>query len=159
MVKMTFKEFITEDHHQVEIDIDPKVALLQLEKVNEDLEAVTARPFQNSAVFINAVRGTLERYGILLPPYSNIQQLSLEGETVYALGESGMFVYMVWNLSDEHALEGYAQIVNSEDLEDLKQQNAPEENFKEPSELKVSDWRRYPPARRDDDSGNDSEYI
>jgi hypothetical protein len=161
IMRKTFKEFITEEHQRVEIDIDPKLALLQLDKANEDLEAVTLRPFQNSAVFVNTVRGTLERYGIVLPAYSNMQQLSLEGETVYALGSSGMFVYMVWNLNDEQVLEGYAQIVNQEDLDDLKELNASSDEGiqREPSALKVSDWRRYPPARRDDDSGNDDEYT
>lgn len=155
---LSFKEFLNEEHQ--EIDINPEFALTQIDKINEDLEAVTAKSFVNSALFVNAVRGTLERYGIVLPAYSNMQQLTLEGETVYALGESGYHVYMVWNLDEDHACEGYATIADHEELEDLYSLNDEDE---EPTEGKPdgepSEWMKYPKARRDDDSGNDAEYA
>lgn len=154
----SFKQFVAEET-EIHIDVTPDLALSNLDKLNEDLDAVTAEPFVNSALFVNSVRGTLERYGIVLPAHSNMQQLAMEGEWVYALGESGHFVYMVHNLDPEGAVEGYAQIVNQEELDDLASLGGidtvePEPNNKEPSE-----WMKYPKARRDDDSGNTNEYA
>ena len=153
----SFKQFINEEE-EIHIDVSPDLALSNLGKLNEDLDAVTAEPFVNSALFVNAVRGTLERYGIVLPAHSNMQQLSMEGEFVYVLGESGHYVYMVHNLDPEGAVEGYAQVVDQEELNDLVSLGSidtvePESNNKEPSE-----WMKYPKARRDDDSGNSNEY-
>lgn len=156
---LRFKEFINED--RVQIDVNPEFALSSIDKANEDLEAVTKNPFVNSSMFINAVRGTLERYGIVLPAHSNLQQLSLEGEMVYVLGNSGHYVYMVHNLDPNGGVEGYATIVNETDLRELSHMDfdnddgmdAPQNN-NEPSE-----WAKYPKARRDDDSGNTDEYA
>jgi hypothetical protein len=160
---LRFKEFVTEEH-TVEVELDnvtPDVVLSHLDKANEDLDRVTAEPFVNSAIFVNAVRGTLERYGIVLPAHSNMQQLSMEAEYTYAIGDSGHYVYIVHNLNPDGYVEGYAQVVDSEELEDLKSMNADEEgaeadddNSSEPTE-----WMKYPKARRDDDSGNTNEYA
>lgn len=151
---LRFKDYIKEEEH-IELDVNPEFALTQVDKINEDLDAVTANSFVNSALFINAVRGTLERYGIVLPAHSNMQQLALEGETVYALGDSGHYVYMVWDLDENHSVEGYATIANHEELDDLISLDGDEE---EPVEVERIP-RRLPPAARDDDSGNTNEYA
>jgi len=156
---LRFKEFLNEEEQA--IDIDPEFALTQVDKVNEDLEAVTAMPFVNSALFINAVRGTLERYGIVLPAYSNMQQLSLEGETTYSLANTEYSVYMVWNLDEDHGVEGYATLANQEELADLATLNDDDED-EIPTDGKPdqpTEWMKYPKARRDDDSGNTAEYA
>lgn len=153
----SFKQYFTESTH-ISIDIDPEYALSQVEKINEDLDAVTEPTFVNSGIFVNAVRGTLERYGIVLPPHSNMQQLSLEGEWVYELGESGHYVYMIHNLNDEGLVEGYATICDEEELGDLASlgwDEDEEDDVEEPTEVR----RRLPPAARDDDSGNTAEYA
>lgn len=159
---LRYKEFITEEEMTVAIDTDTKLLLSHLDKANEDLDSVTEAPFLNSALFVNTVRGTLERYGVILPTESNLQQLSMEGEVVYALGESGYFVYMVHNLNPEGNVEGYAQIVNEEDLNDLKAELGDYDNDEEIADGEtssdVSNWAKYPKARRDDDSGNTNEY-
>jgi hypothetical protein len=152
-----FRKFLEEEEY-VAIDVDLKNSPLgDIEKINEDLDAVTANSFANSGVFVNAVRGTLERYGILLPAESNMQQLALEGEYIYALGDSGQYVYMVHNLDDNGSVEGYANIVDGDELEDLKELNDDEPT--EDVEPQVSDWAKYPKARRDDDSGETAEYA
>jgi len=155
---LRFKEFINEET-EVQLDIDPKLALSNLDKANDDLDKVTDTTYRNSATFVNAVRGTLERFGILLPAESSMAQLSMEGEWVYALGESGMYVYMVHNLNNEGAVEGYATIVNESDLNDLLAlKGESDESIPEPdSNPGKLPW--YPKARRDDDSGNDNEYA
>lgn len=155
---LRFKEYLEEDH--VVIDVDPNYTLSNIDKANEDLDAVTEHPFVNSALFVNAVRGTLERYGVILPAHSNMQQLSLEGEWVYQLGDSGHYVYMVHNLDNEGAVEGYAQIVDQEELEDLVDMEGDDDDTAvEPKDSGPTEWMKYPKARRDDDSGNTNEYA
>lgn len=117
---LKFKEYITESE-EIVIDTTADLALMSLEKMNDDLDAVTDTTFLNSSIFVNAVRGTLERFGILLPPFSNMQQLAMEGETVYTLGETGYFVYMVHNLDPNGYVEGFAVVVDEADLTDLAQ--------------------------------------
>lgn len=157
---LRFKEYVTEEH-TAEVDLDnvtPDYVLSHLDKANEDLDKVTEQPFVNSALFVNAVRGTLERYGIVLPAHSHMQQLSLEAEYTYAIGESGHFVYMVHNLNPEGYVEGYAQIVDADELQDLKAMNDDWDEDEVPADAETP-MHKYPPARRDDDSGNTDEYA
>ena len=150
---LKFKEFLYEQEDLV-IDDVPNQALIQIDSINDELDTVTNTPFVNSAIFMNTVRLTLERYGIIIPPGYEVPMLSLESESAYALGESGYYVYVVHNLDDDGNVEGYAQLVNLEDLNDLMSSEMVSSNTPEPEEN-----RRYPAARRDDDSGNDAEYA
>ena len=154
---LSFKQFITEENVDVPVDIELKNAPLgDIEKINADLDAVTEDPFVNTALFVNAVRGTLERYGILLPEAHQWQALDMEGEYTYSLGDSGHYVYMVHNLSPEGHVEGYATIATQDELNALADLgNVGGDEVSEPPETKP--WT--PPARRDDDSGNDAEYA
>jgi hypothetical protein len=156
---LKFKEFLKEEPIHISINTDTDLLKSHLDKCNEDLEAITAITFVNSALFVNAVRGTLERYGILLPAESNMQQLSMEGEFVYALGESGLYAYAVHNLDPQGNVEGYAQIVDRADMEELVALDAEEGNLDDPTVNEPSEWMKYPKARRDDDSGNTDEYA
>lgn len=164
---LNFKEFITESvectDRGTEIAApDQKLLMNNLAKINQDLDAVTEHPFVNSALYVNAVRGTLERYGIILPAASNMQQLSVEGETIYTLGDSGWYIYMVHNLNKEGYAEGYAQIVDEDELDDLAaDEAAAPEDVVQPAPSGSAPPRKpwIPPARRDDDSGNDNEYA
>lgn len=143
-----FKEYITESE-EIVIDTTADLAIASIEKVNDDLDAVTDTTFLNSSLFVNAVRGTLERFGILLPPFSNMQQLAMEGETVYTLGETGYFVYMVHNLDPNGFVEGFASIVDHEDLNDLAHlstMGALDGEEIEPTESPVKPW--IPPDRK-----------
>jgi hypothetical protein len=156
----SFKEFITEQEELV-IDTNAELVVPNLDKVNEDLDAVTEAPFVNSAVFMNAVRGTLERYGVILPASYVMPMLSAEAETVYSLGDSGLYLYICHDLHDG-LVEGYAQIVTEEDLDDLMSMEDDEDVDSE-EETKDSAARTHfelPAKRRsNDDSGNDSEYA
>jgi hypothetical protein len=157
-----FKDYLNEMTH-VEIDVQPEAWIHQLDKMNEDLEKVTAQPFLNSALFVNMVRGTLERYGILLPPFNNMQQLSMEAEVVYALGESGHFVYMVHNLDPHGNVEGYAQVVTQDDLDALGSMDAggSDEGYTDDGDntLDAINRMRRQVRRSNDDSGNNDEYA
>lgn len=118
---LSFKRFLKEQE-TIEISNSPDKNLLEenLELINNDLDAVTDKPFVNNLVFINAVRGTLERYGIVLPHGYEMLVTVLESEITYSMdNDSGYYVYIVYNLNSDGYVEGYAQIVNEEDLDDL----------------------------------------
>lgn len=116
---LTFKEFLSEKTH-VSIDIQADSGWLKrVPEINKDLLGVLAKPFLNSALFVNACRGTLERYGILLPAYQAIQQVSMEGDVVYALGNSGHYVHMVHNLDCDGFVNGHCKILDQAELDSL----------------------------------------
>lgn len=154
---LKFKEFITEQE-DLNLDVDGSVVLKVVDEVNVALDLVTARPFVNSAVFMNAVRSTLERYGIVLPPSVVMPMLSTEAETVYSLGDTGMYLYIVHN-QDEAGVDGYAQIVDEDELGDLQSMSQMEGEDDE-MEDDAAARRWIPPDRRhaSDDSGETSEY-
>lgn len=149
---LKFKEYITEQEDMVIDDVSDH-ALNQIDTINQELDTITENPFVNSAIFVNTIRSTLERFGILLPPGYEMPLLSIQAETAYALGESGYYLYMVHS-TEEAGVEGYAQIVNKEDLDDLM--SAEMSDVSSGDEQRIRRW--IPPARRDDDSGNTSEY-
>lgn len=176
-----FREYLSEAEH-VELSVDSAVWEPQLDKMNFDLEAVTSEPFLNSALFVNAVRGTLERYGILLPAHSNMQQLSVEAEVVYDLVDdltsnrqdytqggdekdsvNPRYLYMVHNLDPNGNVEGYAQIVNQEELDALGSMDrlSDEEEFEagvaDQDNTWLANWRKQQ-RHTNDDSGNTNEY-
>lgn len=157
---LNFKQFVSEGEEHIVIDIDlEKSPLGDIDKINADLDAVTLNPYVNSAMFVNSIRGTLERYGIILPAHSNLQQLSLEGEYVYQLGDSGQYIYMVHNLNPEGEVEAWAQLVDGEELEDLTSLDTDENDVDVNNTSGPTEWMKYPKARRDDDSGNTAEYA
>ncbi len=137
-----------------------------VDKVNEDLDRVTVNPFVNSSLFMNTIRGTLEKYGILLPHNDCMPQIELEGEKLYGLGY-GYSLYIVHNLDPDGNIEGYATIADEDELDELLGMEDEDEECEncgstdcdcdEYSDDSVQ--RRWtPPARKDDDSGNSSEY-
>jgi hypothetical protein len=154
---LKFKEFLNESE-ELHIDLDVEFMLQHLDNLNDALEAVTENSFPNSAIFMNAVRGTLERFGVILPSNYVMPMLSQEAETVYTLGESNMYLYIVHNLQDG-LVEGYAQVVNQDELDDLMEMNGFESDDEEDVDAAKREW--IPPDRRksSDDSGNTDEYA
>jgi len=118
---MKFREFMTEQESVVIQDAPDKNLLEEnLDVINNDLDAVTDKPFVTNLTFINAVRGTLERYGIKLPRGYEVLVTSIEAEMTYSMdNDSGYYLYIVYNLNPDGYVEGYAQIVDEEDLNDL----------------------------------------
>jgi hypothetical protein len=149
---LKFKEFITEEEDLM-IDDVPEQLLAQIDTINAELEEITEDPFANSAVFFNLIRNTLERFGIIIPPGYEMPMLSMDSETAYTLGDSGYYIYVVHN-TELHGIIGYAQIVNKTDLDDLMSSEM--SDVSSGDEQRIRRW--IPPARRDDDSGNTTEY-
>jgi len=105
---------------------------------------------------LNQLRGTLERYGILLPASATPQFLDLGAELVYLLGESNLHLYVVYDTNDEGFVDGYAQIVSAEELKDLMSADSEDLLDKEDDEIEMRPSTWY--AKRDDDAGNTDEY-
>lgn len=149
-----FKKKLDEEKDStIVIDDIPDQTMQSLDMINDTLDKITDRQFVNSAVFINTVRATLERFGIILPPEHQMAMLNSESETVYALGDTDMNLYITHD-TYEGQVEGYAQIVSDSDLHDLM--NSTDDEEEEDDEEEPRRW--IPPARRDDDSGDTSEY-
>jgi hypothetical protein len=146
-----FKDFLNEEHDKID-NVDARFLEQNLEKLNQELDALTERPYRNAPIMLAQLRGVLERYAIQLPQSAQTEFLNLDAEMVYEL-TADYHLYVIYNTNSDGYVDGYAQVVNSEDLEDLIDSD-------------LSDWaeehppmRRWiPPARKDDDSGNSNEY-
>jgi len=151
---LKFNEFLKEAADEV-IPVDVEWLKSNMEQLNSELEVLTAKPYQNAPIFLNQLRGHLERYGTTLPASATAQFLNLSAEIVYALGDSGYNLYVVYETSEDGYVDGYAQIVDDADLQDLLDME-PEELLGDRGEVKnrASTWY----AKRDDDAGNTNEY-
>jgi hypothetical protein len=151
---LKFKEYLSEAYDEV-LPIDSKWLLSNVESMNGELELLTAKPYQNAPIFLNQLRGFLERYGTSLPASATPQFLNLSAEIVYALGTSGYNLYVVYETKEDGFVDGYAQVVNDDDLNDLLSMN-PNDILGDREEMELpSPIRR---SKRDDDAGNTAEY-
>lgn len=151
-----FKEFIAEALDDV-IDVDPHHLQSNMDQINADLDAYTAKPFQNAPIFLNTLRGATERYGFYLPASATPHFLNLSAELVYKLAETDYHLYVVYDTNDDGYVDGYAQIVTSDELDDLMDMDTSEIVNSDRNLISVrhSDWYR----KRDDDAGNTDEYA
>ena len=164
---LKFAEFLKEAADDVlEID-DARRLMNNKDTINSDLDVLTSRPYQNAPIFLVQLRGVLERYGINLPQSATANFLDLSAELVYALSSASsampagedtpkltdQSLYIVFDTNDDGYVDGYAQIVDKGELKDLLGMDPTEYLDHNPI---PKQW--IPPARRDDDSGNTSEY-
>lgn len=149
---LKFKEFLSEEYREV-VDIDARHLENNADALNAELDTLTEKPYQNAPIFLAQLRGVLERYGMLLPQSATRQFMELGSELVYVLGDTNLHLYVVYDTNEEGFVEGYAQVVDNEELKaltgleraDYQRENA----VVQPRRLR---------ARTDDDSGYDSEY-
>lgn len=157
---LKFKDFIKEEYETV-IGVDSKHLQGNRDAINADLDVLTSRPYQNAAIFLTQLRGCLERYGILLPQSLTKNFLDLSCEMVYALGDSGDHFYIVYDTNDDSFVDGYAQIVDKDELDDLMSSSLEDviNTNREPVRLKKSGYiaNGYGPGK-EDDGGNSNEY-
>ena len=150
-----FNEFLTEATDAV-IEVDSRWLENNVDALNADLDALTEKPYQNAPIMLAQLRGTLERYGMLLPQSATPQFLNLSAEIAYSLGNSNYNLYIVYDTNEDAFVDGYAQIVTDDELDDLM--NMDSDNVlntdREMSKMRPSTW--YAP--REDDGGNTAEY-
>lgn len=152
---LKFKQFISEEVSEI-LDIDEKHLTANRDAINAELEVLTSRPYQNAAVFLTQLRGCLERYGILLPQSLTKNFMDLSCEMVYGLGDSDDNFYVVYDTNDDGFVDGYAQIVDSDELDDLMSADLEDNVNSEREAVKMRSSTWY--ARREDDGGKNSEY-
>lgn len=152
---LKFNQFITEEYEEI-LPVDEKYIESNLETINAELDRLTEKPYQNAPIFLNQLRGTLERYSLLLPQEATKNFMNLGAEIVYKLGELDQYLYVIYDTNDDGFVDGYAQLVTSEELEDLLDMDSNEilDTDRDPINMRSSTWY----AKRDDDSGNSDEY-
>jgi len=150
-----FKEFIAEAYDDV-IEVDSRYLENNLEALNADLDQYTEKPIQNAPILLNKLRGALQRYGMILPAAATANFLNLGAELVYKLGDTPYHLYIVYDTNDDGFVDSYAQVVTSDELNDLMDMDTSElvDADRKPIELRPSTWY----AKRDDDAGNSDEY-
>lgn len=152
---LKFNEFLKEEHYDVNvIDIDSRMLEVNKDSINSELDKLTEKPYQNAPIFLNQLRGCLERHGMLLPQEATANFLNLGAELVYPLGETPFYLYIVFDTSDDGFVDGYAQIVDESELSELVNMDKDEMLDHAPIVQRPSTWY----AKRDDDAGNTNEY-
>lgn len=130
-----FIEFINEEHGDpMYIATDSDVLMNNKDAMNADFDRLTAMPYQNSIVFYNQLRATLERYGMIIPPGATRHFLNFDGELSFKLGDGLLYLYVVFNTHKNNKLEGYAQVVDEEELQKLMDAEDPREEEEEEEE-------------------------
>jgi hypothetical protein len=151
---LKFNEFLNEEYDEM-LEVDATHLLNNIEAINAKLDNITEKPYQNAPIFLTQLRGALEIYGVLLPASATANFLNLDAELVYMLSGSDHYLYIIYNTRDDGFVDGYAQVVDSSELNDLMAMDSSELLKNTP--LPQKPW--IPPARKDDDSGNTSEYA
>jgi hypothetical protein len=152
---LKFNEFLKEEFDEV-LPVDEKYLESNIDTINTELDKLTSKPYQNAPIFLTQLRGALERFSVLLPQEATKNFLNLGAELAYKLGELNQYLYIIFDTNEDGFVDGYAQIVSSEELEDLFDMDSNEvlNSDREPITMRPSTWY----ARRDDDSGNSDEY-
>ena len=151
---LKFNEFLKEETEEV-IDTDNRRLEQNQDALNNELDNLTEKPYQNAPIFLAQLRGVLERYGMNLPQTATPNFMDLSAELAYALGETGLYLYIVYDTNEDGYVDGYAQVVTSDELGDLARMPGDLLNTnRNLSANRHSDWYR----KRDDDAGNSNEY-
>jgi hypothetical protein len=154
---LTFNKFLAEATADETLDVDATHVNGNFDAINADLDVLTEKSYQNAPIFLNQLRGTLERYGILLPQSATEQFLDLGAEIAYLLGNSNVHLYIVYDTNDDGYVDGYAQLVLPEELRSLMSMDSEDLLDKDDDKIEMRPSTWY--AKRDDDSGNDDEYT
>jgi hypothetical protein len=150
-----FKDFLSEQVNS-SIEVDSTWLDNNLQALNVELDKLTEKPYQNAPIMLAQLRGVLERYGMLLPQSATKEFLNLSAELVYALGNSDKNLYVVYDTNEDGFVDGYAQVVTDDELDDLMMMDSEEliGSDREPVTMRSSTWY----AGREDDGGNSDEY-
>lgn len=93
-----------------------------VEEVNNKFDQVLAGKFAKPQIILQAVQAILQGYGVNLP---NLDTDGIDDEFVFNIesadGDDTMYLYIAIDCDDMGQYDGYAQIVDGEDLEDLEE--------------------------------------
>jgi hypothetical protein len=121
-----FKTFISKEdegdddlNQPLEIEVDERTLENNKDSLNADLDRLTSAPYQNPMVFYNQIRGTMERYQMIIPPHATKHFLNFDAEMAFKLGDSPLYLYVVFNTKHDGLVDGYAQVVDIDELDNL----------------------------------------
>lgn len=151
---LNFREYLNEQDEV--LDVDVRHVDQNMDAINAELDKLTEKPYQNAPIFLNQLRGALEKFGMILPASATPYFMEFSTEIAYALGNSDKHLYVVYDTHDDGFVDGYAQIVSSDELSDLMDMDSEDllNSDRESLSTRHSDGYR----KRDDDSGNTGEY-
>jgi hypothetical protein len=168
----SFKTFINEERSgPMYIEADAVTLDNNKDAMNADFDRLTAMPYQNTIVFYNQLRATLERYGMVMPPSATRHFLNFDGELAFKVGEGDLNLYVVFNTHKNSKVDGYVQLVDEEELqnlmnaedareeeeeEDEEEEKEEEGEEEEEDEEEMGNNEKY--RKRDSDAGDTSEY-
>jgi hypothetical protein len=138
---LKFNEYLNEEFDEI-LEIDSEFLTNNMETLNAELDALTEKPYKNAPVMLNQLRGLLNRYGLMLPDSANMHFLSMSAELVYMLGESNLHLYIVFDTNEDGFVDGYAQIVTDDELEDLVKMDTEDllNSDRDPIAIRPSTW-------------------
>ncbi len=138
---LKFNDYLNEEFDEI-LEIDTEFLENNMETLNAELDALTEKPYKNAPVMLNQLRGLLNRYGLMLPDSANMHFLSMSAELVYMLGESNLHLYIVFDTNDDGFVDGYAQIVTDDELEDLVKMETEDlvNSDRDPIAIRPSTW-------------------
>lgn len=154
---LKFKEYLNENaayYAPNPIEVDARRLTQICTALNAELDALTVKPYQNAPIFLTQLRGCLEKNGMILPAEATPHFLNLGAELIYKMGETEYHLYIVYDTTDDGYVDGYAQVVDQDDLADLLGMDPSDYLGHDTIQQRPSTWY----AKRDDDSGNSDEY-
>jgi hypothetical protein len=149
---LKFNEFLNEAYDEM-LEVDAKHLLNNIDAINAKLDNITEKPYQNAPIFLAQLRGALEIYGVLLPASATVNFLNLDAELVYMLANSDHYLYIIYNTRDDGYVDGYAQVVDNSELQDLIGMTVEDYSHKP-----MQPRPRHLPARYDSDGSNAADY-
>lgn len=138
---LKFNEYLNEEFDEI-LEVDSKFLQENVEKINAELDALTEKPYKNAPLMLTQLRGVLNRFGLMLPDSANALFLSLSAELVYMLGETNLHLYLVFDTNEDGFVDGYAQIVTDEELQDLVNMDTDDllDTDRDPITMRPSTW-------------------
>lgn len=124
------------------------------EWINGDLDTVLSGKFANEYIIFDTIRGTLERYGIKLPPMQSTGE-SATSSTFEFEGLDGAYLYIATKKDINGHFDAYAQVVDEDELDALEDMDISTEPLPNTSTTSQFLLRN---RHCNDDSGNSDEY-
>jgi hypothetical protein len=121
-------------------------------RLNADLDLAFSKKVANKFIVYNMLAAIFEKYGVRFP----ITDL-YEDQYTFEIGDSGYYLFLLKKMDFSGHLDVYAQVVDSEELEELE--DADLDISTDPINLGYTTSKYLRQTRRtDDDSGNSDEY-
>jgi hypothetical protein len=121
---MRFKQYLTQENTQSTIGEDLVVDFASLEKVNDALVAGLSGTFFSPENGIQMIRRVLAEYGYEMPA---LYGADLDGDELGLEVQTGLFLYLIYSIDDSGIYEFFAELTDSDGLDELLSEDDEEE--------------------------------